>query len=70
MVNADLLSISIVVTLGLFFGTTLGLLIGYLAKQQRGDWHALTSRQVRINAGLVIGCSVLCIAGFAAYAFR
>ncbi len=70
MVNADLLSVSIVVTLGLFFGTTLGLLIGYLAKQQREDWLALTGRQIRINAALVIGCSAICIAIFAVYAFR
>lgn len=70
MVNADLLSVSIVVTLGLFFGTTLGLLIGHLTNQQRGEWNALSIRQKRINVGLVIGCSALCIAIFAVYAFR
>ncbi|NLD57869.1 MAG: hypothetical protein GX651_07030 [Methanomicrobiales archaeon] len=70
MVNADLLSVLVVGTLGLFFGTVLGLLIGHLANQQRGDLNALSIREKRINATLVIGCSAICIAIFAAYAFR
>jgi len=70
MGNADVLSVLIVVSLGLIFGTMLGLLTGYLAKQQGGDTNALTIRQKRINAALVIGCSALCIAIFAVYAFR
>ncbi|PKL64866.1 MAG: hypothetical protein CVV32_07275 [Methanomicrobiales archaeon HGW-Methanomicrobiales-3] len=68
--SADLLSILIVLTVGMFFGTIIGLLIGYLAHQQAPDWQSMSGRQRLINALLILGCSALCIAGIAWYAFR
>ena len=67
--NIDLLSGLIVVSVGLFFGTGAGLLTGYLLKTQKTDWREMTSRQILVNAGLVIACSVICTACFAWYAF-
>ena len=68
--SADLLSILIILALGVFSGTIIGLLIGYLAHQQAPEWQAMTVRQKRVNTLLILGCSVLCIAGIAWYAFR
>ncbi|HII99140.1 MAG TPA: hypothetical protein HA272_07810 [Methanoregula sp.] len=68
--SADLLSILIILALGVFSGTILGLLIGYLAKQQKPDWQAMTGRQKLVNALLILGCSALCVSGIAWYAFR
>lgn len=68
--SADLLSILIILALGVFSGTIIGLLIGYLAHQQAPDWQAMTGRQKRINALIILGCSALCVAGIAWYAFR
>ncbi len=68
--TADLLTVLIIVTLGAFFGTVLGLFIGYLAKTQQREWSAISRRERLINAALVLGCSALCIAGLALYAFR
>jgi len=68
--SADLLSILIVLTVGMFFGTIIGLLIGYLAHQQAPDWQTMTGRQQLVNGLLILGCSVLCVAGIAWYALR
>lgn len=68
--TADLLTVLIVITLGAFSGTVLGLLIGYFAKTQKSDWAAMSRRAIAINAALVLGCSALCITGLALYAFR
>jgi hypothetical protein len=68
--SADLLTILIVLTVGMFSGTVIGLLIGYLAHQQAPDWQAMTGRQKMANALLILGCSALCIAGIAWYALR
>ncbi len=68
--SADLLTILIILALGVFSGTIIGLLIGYLAKQQAPDWQAMTGRQKLANALLILGCSALCVAGIAWYAFR
>ena len=65
----DALSILIVVSLGLFAGTGIGLVIGFLAKIQPADWRAITRRQVILNAALCIVCSAACIAGIGWYAF-
>ena len=68
--SADLLTILIILALGVFSGTIIGLLIGYLAKQQKPDWQAMTGRQKLVNALLILGCSALCVSGIAWYAFR
>ena len=65
----DALSILIVVSLGLFAGTGIGLFIGFIAKIQPADWREMTRRQVLINAALCILGSAACTAGIAWYAF-
>ena len=67
--SADTLSILIAISLGVFAGTIAGLLLGYLLRTQKGDLHAMTRRQVSINAALILLCSALAIAGLAWYAF-
>jgi hypothetical protein len=67
---ADLLTILIVVSLGLFTGTGAGLIIGYCAKKQKPDWRDLSRTEVLTNLALVVICSGICIAGLAWYAFR
>jgi hypothetical protein len=66
---ADLLTILIILSLGLFTGTGIGLLIGFLLKTQPRDWHAMTRRQLLVNAALVLACSAICIGSLAWYAF-
>jgi len=63
----DLLTGLIIITLGAFGGTVLGLFIGYLVKMQKRDWKAMSRNEKLVNAALVIGCSALCIAGLAWY---
>jgi hypothetical protein len=66
----DTLTILIVVTLGAFTGTCVGLLIGYFAKKQQQDWAGMSWNEKLTNIALVLGCSVICIAALAWYAFR
>jgi len=68
--STDLLTILIVLTVGMFFGAVIGLLIGYLAHQQAPDWPTMTGRQQLVNGLLILSCSALCIAGIAWYALR
>ena len=48
----DTLSVLIVLSWGLFTGTGLGLVLGFLGKTQTGDWREMTRRQILMNAGL------------------
>lgn len=67
--TVDILSVLIVISFGLFTGTGIGLVLGFLAKTQTRDWREMTRRQISINAGLVLACSAICIAGLAWYVF-
>ncbi len=58
--------ILMVIGLGTLFGTIAGLAIGYAARLQ-GPWQIMTPRQKTMNAALVLGFSVVFIAGLAAY---
>lgn len=68
--TADLLTVLIIISLGAFFGTVLGLSIGHLGRIQKRDWSDMSRRERLINAALVVGGSIVCIAGLAWYAFR
>jgi ABC-type dipeptide/oligopeptide/nickel transport system permease subunit len=68
--TADTLSILIVTSFGLFVGTGIGLILGYLSKKQKTDLREMSRREILINFILVAACSVACIAGLAWYAFR
>jgi ABC-type antimicrobial peptide transport system permease subunit len=65
---ADLLTVLIVVSLGLFTGTGAGLLIGYLAKKQKKTWGEMSWKDHYTNLALAGICSVICIAALAWYA--
>ncbi|MDD1702828.1 MAG: hypothetical protein LUQ31_07630 [Methanoregula sp.] len=54
-----------VVVIGLMAGSAIGLVIGYIAKQQRPCWTDMTRRQKAINIALVLVCSAICVAGLA-----
>lgn len=66
----DTLTILIIVTLGAFTGTGVGLLIGYLAKKQQRDWDAMSRNERLTNIALVLACSAICIAALGWYASR
>jgi hypothetical protein len=66
----DTLTILIVVTLGAFTGTCVGLLIGYFAKKQQRDWADMSKNEKLTNIALILGGSGICIAALAWYAFR
>jgi hypothetical protein len=68
--TADMLTILIVVSLGLFTGTSVGLIIGYCAKKQKPNWQDMSRNEILANLALVITCSAICIGGLAWYAFR
>jgi hypothetical protein len=68
--TADMLTILIVVSLGLFTGTCVGLMIGYCAKKQKPDWQDMSRHEILTNLALIVICSAICIGGLAWYAFR
>jgi hypothetical protein len=68
--TADMLTILIVVSLGLFTGTTAGLSIGYGAGKQKKDFQEMSGNGILTNLALVVICSALAIAGLAWYACR
>jgi hypothetical protein len=68
--TADILTILMVLSLGIFFGTAAGLIIGFCAKKQKPDWQAMSIAEKHTNIALVGICSVICTAAFAWYAYR
>jgi hypothetical protein len=68
--TSELLTILIVVSLGLFTGTGVGLIIGYCAKLQKPGWQEMSRNEILTNLALIVICSALFIAGLAWYAFR
>jgi heme/copper-type cytochrome/quinol oxidase subunit 2 len=68
--NGDLLTILIVLSLGIFLGTVIGLSVFYLAGYRQREWQAMTGGEKITGATLALGCSALCCAGLAWYAFR
>ena len=67
--NASLFEILMAVALGALAGTGIGLLIGFVAKQQKSEWSAMSREQKTINITLVLFFSVVCIAGLSWYMF-
>jgi hypothetical protein len=68
--TADVLTILIVVSLGLFTGTGVGLIIGYCTKKQKPDWREMSRNEILINLGLMVTCSAICVGSLAWYALR
>jgi hypothetical protein len=59
--------ILMILALGTFFGTALGLAVGFLARQQKPVWGLMTGKEKIINIALVLFFSAVCIAGLAVY---
>jgi NADH:ubiquinone oxidoreductase subunit 5 (subunit L)/multisubunit Na+/H+ antiporter MnhA subunit len=67
--SANLFEILMAVALGSLAGTAIGLFIGFVAKQQKSEWSAMTRKEKTINIALVLFFSAVCIAGLAWYMF-
>jgi NADH:ubiquinone oxidoreductase subunit 5 (subunit L)/multisubunit Na+/H+ antiporter MnhA subunit len=67
--SASIFDILMAVAIGALAGTGIGLFIGFVTKQQRSEWSAMTRKQKIINIVLVLFFSVACIAGLAWYMF-
>jgi hypothetical protein len=67
--TASLFEILMAVGLGALTGTAIGLFIGFVTKQQRSEWSAMTRREKTISIALVLFFSAVCIAGLAWYMF-
>ena len=65
--SANLFEILMAVALGSLAGTAIGLFIGFVAKQQKSEWSAMTRKEKTINIALVLFFSAVCIAGLARY---
>jgi hypothetical protein len=59
--------ILMILALGSFFGTAIGLAIGFLARQQKPVWGLMTRKEKIINIALVLFFSGACIAGLTVY---
>ena len=67
--SASVFEILMAVALGSLAGTGIGLFIGFVAKQQKSEWSAMTRKEKTINSVLVLFFSAVCIAGLAWYMF-
>lgn len=65
--TADTLTFLIIVSLGLFCGTAIGLGIGYCAKKQKTGWDAMTWQEKKTNILLCLACSAILIITMAWY---
>jgi hypothetical protein len=67
--SLNVFGIMMAVALGALAGTAIGLFIGFVAKQQRSEWSAMTRKEKTINIALVFFFSAVCIAGIVWYMF-
>lgn len=65
--SASIFEVLMAVALGGLAGTGIGLFIGFVGKQQRSEWPAMTSKEKTISIVLVLVFSAVCIAGLAWY---
>lgn len=65
--NANMFDILMVIALGTLSGTGIGLLIGFFAGKQKGEWSAMTRKEQTFTITLMIVFCVICIAGFGYY---
>jgi NADH:ubiquinone oxidoreductase subunit 5 (subunit L)/multisubunit Na+/H+ antiporter MnhA subunit len=65
--SANMFDILMVIALGALAGTGIGLLIGFFAKKQKGEWSVMTRKDQTLNIALVIVFCVICITGLAYY---
>jgi hypothetical protein len=65
--SANMFDILMVIALGALAGTGIGLLIGFFAKKQKGEWSVMTWKDQTLNIALEIVFCVICITGLAYY---
>jgi len=59
--------ILMILALGSFFGTAIGLTIGFIGRRQKPDWGLMTRKEKIINIALVFFFSAACMAGLVVY---
>jgi len=65
--SANMFDILMVIALGALAGTGMGLLMGFFAKKQKGEWSAMNRKEQTFTIALVIVFCGICIAGLAYY---
>ena len=59
--------ILMILALGSFFGTAIGLAIGFIGRRQKPGWGLMTRKEKIINIALVLFFSAACMAGLVVY---
>lgn len=67
--SASIFECLMAVGLGTIAGTGIGLLIGFVTKQQKSGWSVMTRKEKTINIALVLFFSAVCSTGIAWYMF-
>jgi hypothetical protein len=65
--SANIFDILMVIALGALTGLGIGLLVGFFAKKQKGEWSAMTQKDQTMNIALMIVFCAICISGLAYY---
>lgn len=68
--EATLMDILMILSLGILAGTGAGLLIGFAAKKQKNDWHAMTAGAKTNAILLILACSSAVVAALAWFLFQ
>jgi NADH:ubiquinone oxidoreductase subunit 5 (subunit L)/multisubunit Na+/H+ antiporter MnhA subunit len=68
--SEDFFAIMMIAALGLLAGAGIGIMTGYLTKNQKNEWCLMSSKEQNINIALILlFCAVCCgILGY--YSFR
>ena len=67
--SANAFEILMVVALGVLAGTGIGLLIGFVMKQQKSEWSAMTRKEHALAIGLLLVSCSICTIGLGCYSF-
>ena len=67
--DATTFEILMMLAFGTVAGTGLGLIAGFVTKQQKSEWSEMTRKERTISASLVIVFSIICSAGLGYYYF-
>jgi ABC-type antimicrobial peptide transport system permease subunit len=67
--SANAFEILMVVALGVLAGTGIGLLIGFVMKQQKREWSAMTRKEHALAIVLLLVSCSICTIGLGCYSF-
>jgi heme/copper-type cytochrome/quinol oxidase subunit 2 len=68
--NATLLDLLMILSLGILAGTVTGLVIGFAVKKQKRDWSAMTAKDKTTTVLLILACSSIAVAALSWYLFQ